>query len=65
MRIAYHEALEGTRLDVVRLGALVGDAIRVAVDALNGRDAAAGLEWSPATTSSTTCAVASRRTASS
>ena len=42
MRIAYHEALESTRLDVVRLGALVGDAIRVAVDALNGRDAAAG-----------------------
>ena len=42
MRIAYHEALEGTRLDVVRLGALVGDAIRLAVEALNGRDAATG-----------------------
>jgi phosphate transport system protein len=42
VRIAYHEALEGTRLDVVRLGALVGDAIRLAVDALNSRDSAAG-----------------------
>jgi phosphate transport system protein len=42
VRIAYHEALEGTRLDVVRLGALVGDAIRLAVEALNGRDAATG-----------------------
>ncbi len=42
MRTAYHEALEATRLDVVRLGALVGDAIRVAVEALDRRDAAAG-----------------------
>jgi phosphate transport system protein len=42
VRTAYHEALEATRLDVVRLGALVGDAIRVAVDALNSRDASAG-----------------------
>ncbi|HEY5258023.1 MAG TPA: phosphate signaling complex protein PhoU [Candidatus Baltobacteraceae bacterium] len=42
MRTAYHEALEATRLDVVRLGALAGDAIRVSVEALEGRDAAAG-----------------------
>ena len=42
MRTAYHEALEATRLDVVRLGALTGDAIRVAVEALERRDAAAG-----------------------
>lgn len=42
MRAAYHEALEGTRLDVVRLGALVGDAIRIAVEALERRDATAG-----------------------
>lgn len=42
MRTAYHEALESTRLDVVRLGALVGDAIRVSVDALEKRDTAAG-----------------------
>ncbi|MFY9858947.1 MAG: PhoU domain-containing protein, partial [Candidatus Cybelea sp.] len=42
VRTAYHEALESTRLDVVRLGALVGDAIRVAVDALDNRDASAG-----------------------
>lgn len=42
MRTAYHEALESTRLDVVRLGALVGDAIRIAVEALERRDAAAG-----------------------
>jgi phosphate transport system protein len=42
VRTAYHEALEATRLDVVRLGALVGDAIRVAVEALDRRDAAAG-----------------------
>ena len=42
MRAAYHEALEGTRLDVVRLGALAGDAIRIAVDALERRDATAG-----------------------
>ena len=38
MRTAYHEALEATRLDVVRLGALVGEAIRSAVDALERRD---------------------------
>jgi len=42
VRAAYHEALEGTRLDVVRLGALVGDAIRIAVEALERRDATAG-----------------------
>lgn len=42
MRTAYHEALEATRLDVVRLGALVGDAIRVGVEALDRRDAIAG-----------------------
>jgi len=42
VRTAYHEALEATRLDVVRLGALCGDAIRVAVEALERRDAVAG-----------------------
>jgi phosphate transport system protein len=42
LRTAYHEALESTRLDVVRLGALCGDAIRVAVDALDRRDGASG-----------------------
>lgn len=42
MRTAYHEALESTRLDVVRLGALAGDAIRIAVEALEKRDSAAG-----------------------
>jgi phosphate transport system protein len=42
VRTAYHEALESTRLDVVRLGALAGDAIRLAVEALERRDAAAG-----------------------
>ncbi len=42
MRAAYHEALEGTRLDVVRLGALVGDALRLAAEALDRRDAASG-----------------------
>ena len=42
VRAAYHEALESTRLDVVRLGALVGDAIRIAVEALERRDSAAG-----------------------
>ncbi|MDQ2872671.1 MAG: phosphate signaling complex protein PhoU [Candidatus Eremiobacteraeota bacterium] len=41
MRTAYHEALEATRLDVVRLGALTGDAIRVSVEALERRDTAA------------------------
>lgn len=42
MRTAYHEALEATRLDVVRLGALTSDAIRVSVEALERRDSAAG-----------------------
>jgi phosphate transport system protein len=42
VRTAYHEALEATRLDVVRLGALVGDAIRVSVEALDRRDASGG-----------------------
>jgi phosphate transport system protein len=42
VRTAYHEALESTRLDVVRLGALVGDAIRVSVEALENRDSSAG-----------------------
>jgi phosphate transport system protein len=39
MRTAYHQALESTRLDVVRLGALVSDAIRSATHALENRDA--------------------------
>jgi phosphate transport system protein len=39
MRTAYHQALENTRLDVVRLGALVSDAIRSATHALEKRDA--------------------------
>jgi len=38
MRTAYHQALENTRLDVVRLGALVSDAIRSAMQALERRD---------------------------
>jgi phosphate transport system protein len=38
MRTAYHQALENTRLDVVRLGALVADAIRAATQALERRD---------------------------
>jgi len=42
VRTAYHEALEATRLDVVRLGALCGDAIRVAVESLERRDATLG-----------------------
>jgi len=42
VRTAYHTALESTRLDVVRLGALAGDAIRTAVEALERRDASAG-----------------------
>ena len=42
MRTAYHEALGATRLDVVRLGALAGDAIRISVEALERRDAAMG-----------------------
>ncbi|MDQ2992909.1 MAG: phosphate signaling complex protein PhoU [Candidatus Eremiobacteraeota bacterium] len=42
MRTAYHEALEATRLDVVRLGALAADSIRVSVEALDRRDSSAG-----------------------
>ena len=38
MRAAYHEALEQARLDVVRLGALVGDALLAAVNSLEKRD---------------------------
>lgn len=38
MRIAYHEALEHARLDVVRLGALASDALHAAVAALEERD---------------------------
>lgn len=38
MRTAYHDALEAARLDVVRLGALVMDAIHAAVAALDKRD---------------------------
>ncbi|HEX3463609.1 MAG TPA: phosphate signaling complex protein PhoU [Candidatus Elarobacter sp.] len=38
MRTAYHQALENTRLDVVRLGALVCDALRSAMQALERRD---------------------------
>lgn len=38
MRTAYHMALENARLDVVRLGALVLDAIRSATHALERRD---------------------------
>ena len=38
MRTAYHEALEQTRLDVVRLGALVGDGLSAAVTSLEKRD---------------------------
>ncbi len=38
MRTVYHEALESARLDVVRLGALAGDAIRNAVASLDRRD---------------------------
>jgi phosphate transport system protein len=40
MRTAYHEALEAARLDVVRLGALAGDAIHQAVASLERRDTA-------------------------
>ncbi len=40
MRTAYHEALESARLDVVRLGALVGDAVAAAVGSLERRDTA-------------------------
>jgi phosphate transport system protein len=42
VRTAYHEALEATRLDVVRLGALAADAIRVSVEALDRRDSSGG-----------------------
>jgi len=38
MRTAYHEALEAARLDVVRRGALVGDAVVAAVNSLEKRD---------------------------
>ena len=38
MRTAYHTALESARLDVVRLGALVGDAVHAAVASLEKRD---------------------------
>jgi len=38
MRAAYHEQLQGTRLDVVRLGALAADAVHAAVTALEKRD---------------------------
>jgi len=38
MRTAYHETLENTRLDVVRLGALATDALHSAVEALEERD---------------------------
>jgi phosphate transport system protein len=38
MRNAYHQALDNTRLDVVRLGALVSDAVRTATQALERRD---------------------------
>ncbi len=38
MRTAYHEALESSRLDVVRMGALAADAIHFAVAALDSRD---------------------------
>ena len=65
MRAAYHEALEGTRLDVVRLGALVGDAIRVSVEALDNRDSSAGARVVAGDTRSTIYGAASNRTASS
>ena len=38
MRVAYHEALERTRLDLTRLGVLVCDALEVAVESLEKRD---------------------------
>jgi len=38
MRTAYHEALESARLDVVRMGALVGDALHASANALDRRD---------------------------
>lgn len=39
-RTAYHEALDQTRINVIRLGALVGDAIHTALGALERRDVA-------------------------
>lgn len=38
MRTAYHQSLEAARLDVVRLGALVGDALQASVTSLEKRD---------------------------
>jgi phosphate transport system protein len=38
MRTAYHEQLQGTRLDVVRLGALAAEALQFAVSSLEKRD---------------------------
>jgi len=38
MRTAYHQTLEKTRLDVVRLGALAADAVHSATQALERRD---------------------------
>ena len=38
MRAAYHEQLEGARIDVVRLGALAAEAVQHAVTALEKRD---------------------------
>ncbi len=38
MRTAYHEALEQARLDVIRLGALVADALSASVASLEKRD---------------------------
>jgi phosphate transport system protein len=39
-RTAYHEALDQTRINVIRLGALVGDAIHSSLGALERRDVA-------------------------
>ena len=64
MRTAYHEALEATRLDVVRLGALCGDAIRVAVEALERRDATAGARVVAGDDAVDDCGAASSRIAS-
>ncbi len=44
MRTVYHEALDATRLDVIRLGAIASESIRIAVDALEHRDASAGAQ---------------------
>jgi phosphate transport system protein len=38
MRAFFHEALDNTKLDVIRLGALASDAVSVAVGALDRRD---------------------------